>query len=623
MAAEYLGAIELGGLYKNGAIQNRPTKPWRISSEPVSGIGVGDIPDFTSLSDMSKWTIGNTPVSSAQKLKWHKIKDGAKTLLISDRAILANVSWDDLNGQGLITGKTITIDGQQYLCRLMTGGSNYRSGSDNYSGGAPSNNEWDRFVTREEAISGLPIPTSSDLDSSLTSADQSGAHNQFWNWMGMYSWTQETYTGNSSSRSLRGYGSARCWTYYSSSDRYDYFGWRPVLEVLNTAPLISDTDRNLGDKNANFNVTYQVNDTDAGDVLTVTEKLDGNVIRTISPAQRQFDYTISVNIGSLALGSHTITIEVNDGKGGSATRTYTFKRVNAAPTISGTDQSLGDKNRGFEIKYQVNDADGDSLTVVEKLNGNILRTLNNAPKNQDITIEISDQALFALQLNSTNTITIEAKDPVGGTAYRTYTFRRTNTAPLISGSDENLGLITGPFSRSYTVADAEGDTVVVQEKINGSLINSYVAELGATNTVALPWDTWIKLANGHHVLTVEATDANAATTVRTFTFDKHETKIEFELIHPFETDARATKILVTPSWETEGAEVKVEACNNAFDAEPAWEDITAQVIINRVFNFTNASKTAEKWGINIRFEITKYPEYSGVVTIRGFGGAYE
>lgn len=68
---------------------------------------------------------------------------------------------------------------------------------------------------------------------------------------------------------------------------------------------------------------------------------------------------------------------------------------------------------------------------------------------------------------------------------------------------------------------------------------------------------------------------------------------------------------------------KVEACNNAFDDSPAWEDITAQVAINRVYNFLNESKTAEKWGVNVRFTITKNEGYEEEVSISGFGGAYE
>ena len=61
----------------------------------------------------------------------------------------------------------------------------------------------------------------------------------------------------------------------------------------------------------------------------------------------------------------------------------------------------------------------------------------------------------------------------------------------------------------------------------------------------------------------------------------------------------------------------------AFDASPAWEDITAQVAINRVYNFLNQSKTAEKWGVNVRFTIEKNEGYEGEISISGFGGAYE
>ena len=65
------------------------------------------------------------------------------------------------------------------------------------------------------------------------------------------------------------------------------------------------------------------------------------------------------------------------------------------------------------------------------------------------------------------------------------------------------------------------------------------------------------------------------------------------------------------------------ALEDAFDASPAWEDITAQVAINRVYNFLNESKTAEKWGVNVRFTITKNEGYEEEVSISGFGGAYE
>lgn len=570
---------------------------------------------------MANYTFGDTPSADANKLQWVKIKDGDKTLLICDRVILVSVSWDDLNGQGYVTGKTITIDGTKYKCRLLTGGSNRRN-NDWYAGGTPTNNEWDRFITREEVITGLPAPVSSDLDTNLNTTDHNSTHNQLWHWVGVYSWCQETWAENASRRAYRGYDSARTWYNRSSGSRHVIVGFRPVLEVLNTDPLISDSDRNLGDKNQDFTIEYTVNDSDSGDVLTATESIDGRTTKSFAPT-RNFKNTITVNVRELSLGPHTVKVVVTDGQGGTATRTWTFNRVNSAPTISGTDTNLGDKNIGFTYNYTVNDADGDAVTVVEMLNDETLRTINNAPKGEQLSVSITSEKLYALGLNTVNNLVITATDGQGGTTYRRLTFKRTNSAPAISGQDEDLGQQTGSFAEKYTVTDVEGDNVVVTEFVDDKQIRSYQATLGQEETIELSRENWLVLANGDHQLRVEAVDGNFATSVRVWNFSKKETVIAFQFAQPEETDARATKILITPTWHIEGSVAKVEACNNAFDASPAWEDITAQVAINRVYNFLNQSKTAEKWGVNVRFTIEKNEGYEGEVSISGFGGAYE
>lgn len=570
---------------------------------------------------MANYTFGDTPSADANKLQWVKIKDGDKTLLICDRVILVSVSWDDLNGQGYVTGKTITIDGTKYKCRLLTGGSNRRN-NDWYAGGTPTNNEWDRFITREEVITGLPAPVSSDLDTNLNTTDHNSTHNQLWHWVGVYSWCRETWAENASYRALRGSTSARGWNGGSSGYRFVYVGFRPVLEVLNTDPLISDSDRNLGDKNQDFTIEYTVNDSDSGDVLTATESIDGRTTKSFAPT-RNFKNTITVNVRELSLGPHTVKVVVTDGQGGTATRTWTFNRVNSAPTISGTDTNLGDKNIGFTYNYTVNDADGDAVTVVEMLNDETLRTINNAPKGEQLSVSITSEKLYALGLNTVNNLVITATDGQGGTTYRRLTFKRTNSAPAISGQDEDLGQQTGSFAEKYTVTDVEGDNVVVTEFVDDKQIRSYQATLGQEETIELSRENWLVLANGDHQLRVEAVDGNFATSVRVWNFSKKETVIAFQFAQPEETDARATKILITPTWHIEGSVAKVEACNNAFDASPAWEDITAQVAINRVYNFLNQSKTAEKWGVNVRFTIEKNEGYEGEVSISGFGGAYE
>ena len=570
---------------------------------------------------MANYTFGDTPSADANKLQWVKIKDGDKTLLICDRVILVSVSWDDLNGQGYVTGKTITIDGTKYKCRLLTGGSNRRN-NDWYAGGTPTNNEWDRFITREEVITGLPAPVSSDLDTNLNTTDHNSAHNQLWHWVGVYSWCQETWAENASCRAYRGCTSARFWICNDATHQLANVGFRPVLEVLNTDPLISDSDRDLGDKNSNFTITYTVDDSDSGDVLTATESIDGQTTKSFAPTRNSVN-TITVPVDELSLGSHTVKVVVTDGQGGTATRTWTFTRTNAAPTISGTDTNLGDKNLGFTYQYTVDDADGDTLTVVEALNDETLRTINNAPRGEALNVTVTGEKLYSLSLNSVNTITITATDGKGGTAYRRLTFKRTNSAPAISGTDTDLGLKTGSFAENYTITDVEGDNVVVTEFVDDDEIRSYQATLGEEATIELTREKWLTLTNGTHQLRVEAVDGNFATSVRVWNFSKAENTIAFQFSAPEETDARATKILITPTWKIEGAVAKVEACNNAFDAVPTWEDITAMVQLNRVFNFTNETKTADKWGVNVRFTIVKNEGYEGEVSISGFGGAYE
>lgn len=571
---------------------------------------------------MANYTFGDTPAAEANQLQWHKIQDGDKTLLICDRVILVNCSWNDLNSQGYITGKEVTIDGAKYKCRVLTGGTGPRSSNDYYSGGTPTNNEWDRFITREEVITGLPAPVSSDLDSTQNATDLNSTHNQFWNWYYVYSWCQETYSGNSSYRAHRGFDSARNWSCNGATYQNAYLGFRPVLEVLNTDPLISDSDRDLGDKNSNFTITYTVDDSDSGDVLTATESIDGQTTKSFAPTRNSVN-TITVPVDELSLGSHTVKVVVTDGQGGTATRTWTFTRTNAAPTISGTDTNLGDKNLGFTYQYTVDDADGDTLTVVEALNDETLRTINNAPRGEALNVTITGEKLYSLSLNSVNTITITVTDGKGGTAYRRLTFKRTNFAPAISGTDTDLGLKTGSFAENYTITDVEGDNVVVTEFVDDDEIRSYQATLGEEATIELTREKWLMLANGTHQLRVEAVDGNFATSVRVWNFSKAENTIAFQFSAPEETDARATKILITPTWKIEGAVAKVEACNNAFDAVPTWEDITAMVQLNRVFNFTNETKTADKWGVNVRFTIVKNEGYEGEVSISGFGGAYE
>ena len=561
--------------------------------------GAASLPDtslhyvpFTYAGTIEAYKLTSAMVTTEEYAQQNKY---AHSLFVADYAVTHTISWGGLNDEGLIFGKNYASGGVDYTLRAPSVGSNY-TGSGNSERGVPQSNEWDTMLNKDSGY--------------------------IQNWNEMYSWGQDTVSVDASLRAIRGYTSARYWSSTTATNSYPDVGFRPVLEILNTDPLISDSDRDLGDKNSNFTITYTVDDADSGDVLTATESLDGQTTKSFAPT-RNLVNTISVDVDSLSLGKHTVKVVVSDGQGGTATRTWTFTRTNSAPTISGSDGNLGDKNLGFTYAYTIDDADGDTLTVVEELNDETIRTINNAPKGEELTVTITSEKLYALGLNSVNTLKITVTDGKGGTAYRRVTFKRTNSAPTISGQDKALGLKNGSFAENYTVSDVEGDNVVVTEFVDDVQIRSYQATLGQQETIELTREKWLSLTNGQHQLRIEAVDGNFATSVRVFSFSKKETVIKFELVAPEETDAAATKVLVTPTWKIEGAVAKVEACNNGFDAVPTWEDITAMVQINRVYNFTNKTKTASKWGVNIRFTITKNEGFEGEVSISGFGGAYE
>lgn len=321
---------KLGGFYLNNVLQTRPTYPWRNGSTPSGGPAAGNIPTYTAGHNIE---IKDTPSADANKIQWVEVNDNGKKYYVADRNLLVSVSWDDLNSQNLITGKTITIDGQKYLLRVLTGGANYRSGSDAYSGGT-SPNEWDRWICNEAGLSGLKTPSSTDLDSSMVESDRVAANNSLWNWYYVYSWTKETYTGNSSSRVLRGYDSARYWSYNTSSSRYVIFGWRPVLEVLNSGPLISGPSENLGNKTSQFDVTYSATEPE-GESFTVVEKLNGTQIGTTTATASLTNRVISIDsekYAALALNiTHTITVEATDSAGNKTVKSWTFVKTNAAP----------------------------------------------------------------------------------------------------------------------------------------------------------------------------------------------------------------------------------------------------------------------------------------------------
>ena len=122
-------------------------------------------------------------------------------LLIADQCLLTNVSWDDLDVQGLVFGKEVTVQGLRFKIRLLKVGSK-----------EDVPNEWDAAL------------------------DAVGEDDTLWHWDHKFFWGQEPVSGSVSHRAIRGYYSARHYDWRTSSLRGARYGFRPALEPLPTDP---------------------------------------------------------------------------------------------------------------------------------------------------------------------------------------------------------------------------------------------------------------------------------------------------------------------------------------------------------------------------------------------------
>ena len=113
---------------------------------------------------------------------------------------------------------------------------------------------------------------------------------------------------------------------------------------------------------------------------------------------------------------------------------------NQPPVISGSNADLGIKRADFTYQYSVTDPDGDTVNVVEKIDGKTIATKNAITLGATQTLSVAGNTFTALT-NAQHTITITATDSAGNSAVRTLTFTKsiagfviTLSAPLEANS---------------------------------------------------------------------------------------------------------------------------------------------------------------------------------------------
>lgn len=154
-------------------------------------------PVETGMQYVPSQTIEVGEMTPSKEIGWVAVNG----LLIADQCLLTNVSWDDLDVQGLVFGKEVTVQGLRFMIRLLKVGSK-----------EDVPNEWDAAL------------------------DAVGEDDTLWHWDHKFFWGQEPVSGSVSHRAIRGYTSARHWGWSDSSTRNAHLGFRPALEPLPTDP---------------------------------------------------------------------------------------------------------------------------------------------------------------------------------------------------------------------------------------------------------------------------------------------------------------------------------------------------------------------------------------------------
>ena len=178
-----------------------------------------------------------------------------------------------------------------------------------------------------------------------------------------------------------------------------------------------------------------------------------------------------------------------------------------------------------------------------------------------------------------------------------------NSPPVISCDlSGDLGVKSAGFTVSYTVTDAEGGAVTVEERAGGLVKRTFSPTLGQSNTFQVTGEFFMRILNGPQELSITATDEGGLSSVCTLTFTKKVYAMSVTLAQPLEVDGPITVAIMSVLQSIpEDAAYQILVTNNAKDAQPAWQDATADVRAGRNIVFTNQTQES---GPAFNFRIT-------------------
>lgn len=173
--------------------------------------------------------------------------------------------------------------------------------------------------------------------------------------------------------------------------------------------------------------------------------------------------------------------------------------TNTAPAINASSTNLGKQNAPFKFAYTVTDADGDTLTVTEKLDGKTTATRTGIASGTALTFgQGSTAENFQRILNGSHTIQITANDGKESTSLNA-TFTKSVTGASVT------------LAEPLTV---EGDITVAVLQVTGSIPDDAVFKAEVTNNANDPSPVWqdatVEVQKGMNIVFTNSVATNGA-----------------------------------------------------------------------------------------------------------------
>lgn len=173
--------------------------------------------------------------------------------------------------------------------------------------------------------------------------------------------------------------------------------------------------------------------------------------------------------------------------------------TNTAPAINASSTNLGKQNAPFNFAYTVTDADGDTLTVTEKLDGKTTATRTDIASGTALTFgQGSTAENFQRILNGSHTIQITANDGKESTSLNA-TFTKSVTSASVT--------LTTPLA-------VDGDITVAVLQVTGSIPDDATFKVEVTNNANDPSPVWqdatVEVKKGVNIVFTNSEATNGA-----------------------------------------------------------------------------------------------------------------